>query len=128
MSSYESDLALALRLADLADSIALPRFLAQDLVVETKPDASPVTDADRSVEAALKQVLAEERPEDALIGEEFGNLDHRPDRRHRKLYARSAGLGRTDCPRRRRQACCQRGFGTGPRAPLVGRSWRWCAH
>ena len=38
MSSYESDLALALRLADLADSIALPRFLAQDLVVETKPD------------------------------------------------------------------------------------------
>ena len=73
MSSYESDLALALRLADLADSIALPRFLAQDLVVETKPDASPVTDADRSVEAALKQVLAEERPEDALIGEEFGN-------------------------------------------------------
>ena len=73
MPSFESDLALAQRLADLADSIALPRFLAQDLVVETKPDASPVTDADRSVEAALKQVLAEERPEDALIGEEFGN-------------------------------------------------------
>ena len=73
MSSFESDLKLALKLADLADSIALPRFLAQDLVVETKADDSPVTDADRAVEAALKQVLAEERPGDALIGEEFGN-------------------------------------------------------
>jgi histidinol-phosphatase len=73
MNDYRADLDLALRLADLADSIALPRFRAQDLVVETKADSSPVTDADRAVESALKAMLAQERPNDALIGEEFGN-------------------------------------------------------
>jgi len=73
MPTYEQDLELALRMADLADSIALPRFMAQDLRVETKPDSSPVTDADRSVELALKELLAEERPSDSMIGEEFGD-------------------------------------------------------
>lgn len=73
MNDYRADLDLALRLADLADSISLPRFRSQDLVVETKADSSPVTDADRAVEQALKQLLAEERPTDAVIGEEFGN-------------------------------------------------------
>ncbi len=68
----ESDLQLALRMADIADAIALERFRAQDLKVETKADSSPVTDADRAVELSLKQILAEERPDDALIGEEFG--------------------------------------------------------
>ncbi|MEN9749084.1 MAG: hypothetical protein RL149_162 [Actinomycetota bacterium] len=71
--SYADDLALALELADIADAIALPRFRAQDLRVETKPDASPVTDADRATELAIKAKLAEVRPNDALIGEEFGN-------------------------------------------------------
>lgn len=71
--SYAEDLALALQLADIADAIALPRFRAQDLRVETKPDASPVTDADRATELAIKAKLAEVRPNDALIGEEFGN-------------------------------------------------------
>jgi len=51
---YKADLELALKLADIADGISLERFYSQDLVVETKPDATPVTDADRSVEAALK--------------------------------------------------------------------------
>jgi histidinol-phosphatase len=73
MHDYQADLDLALRMADIADSIALPRFRAQDLQIETKADASPVTDADRSVEAALKEILAEERPDDALIGEEYGS-------------------------------------------------------
>jgi histidinol-phosphatase len=73
MNDFRADLNLALRLADLADSISLPRFLAQDLVVETKADSSPVTDADLEVERALKNLLAEERPNDAVIGEEFGN-------------------------------------------------------
>ncbi|NBX94854.1 MAG: histidinol-phosphatase, partial [Actinobacteria bacterium] len=54
---YKADLELALKLADIADGISLERFYSQDLVVETKPDATPVTDADRSVEAALKEVL-----------------------------------------------------------------------
>ena len=70
---YKADLELALQLADIADGISLERFYSQDLVVETKPDATPVTDADRSVEAALKEVLKAERPEDSLIGEEYGS-------------------------------------------------------
>ena len=73
--THREDLALALELADIADSISLARFRSQDLHVETKPDSSPVTDADRSVEQALKAKLAERRPTDALIGEEFGNTD-----------------------------------------------------
>jgi histidinol-phosphatase len=71
--SYEKDLALALELADIADEISLARFRALDLHVENKPDRSPVTDADRSVELALKKLLSEKAPNDALIGEEFGN-------------------------------------------------------
>ncbi len=70
---YKVDLELALKLADIADGISLERFYSQDLVVETKPDATPVTDADRSVEAALKEVLKAQRPEDSLIGEEYGS-------------------------------------------------------
>ena len=66
------DLELALSLAALADSLSLPRFRATDLVVERKPDLSPVTDADRTVERALRERLAEERPGDAVAGEEEG--------------------------------------------------------
>lgn len=66
------DLALAIRLADIADGISLARFRALDLHVETKPDLSPVTDADRAVELAIKEVLAAERPDDGIVGEEFG--------------------------------------------------------
>lgn len=66
------DLALALELADLADAITLQRFRAADLVVETKPDLTPVTEADRAVEEVIRERLAEERPDDAIIGEEFG--------------------------------------------------------
>ncbi len=67
------DLDLALKLADRADEISLKRFRALDLLVETKPDRSPVTDADRAVEAELRSVVAEYRPEDTFIGEEFEN-------------------------------------------------------
>ncbi len=71
--SYAADLKLALELADIADAVALERFRALDLKVETKPDASPVTDADRATERAIKARLAEARPGDAIIGEEFGS-------------------------------------------------------
>jgi histidinol-phosphatase len=67
-----TDLELALTLADLSDRISLPRFGAADLLVETKPDMSPVTDTDRAVEEALRAHLARERPADAVVGEEFG--------------------------------------------------------
>ena len=71
--TYQADLDLALELADIADAISLERFRALDLHVESKPDRSPVTDADRSVEQALKNLLAAKAPNDALIGEEYGN-------------------------------------------------------
>lgn len=71
--TYQADLDLAIELAEIADAISLQRFRALDLHVESKPDRSPVTDADRSVEQALKQLLSERAPNDALIGEEYGN-------------------------------------------------------
>jgi histidinol-phosphatase len=68
----EADLALALALADAADRLTLPRFRAQDLVVETKPDLSPVTEADRAVETMIRTELERARPADAVLGEEQG--------------------------------------------------------
>jgi histidinol-phosphatase len=67
-----ADLALAHELADLADSITLPRFRAVDLQVETKPDLTPVSEADRAVERAIRERLAAERPGEAVLGEEEG--------------------------------------------------------
>jgi histidinol-phosphatase len=67
-----ADLDLALRLADAADAISLASFRSRDLVVETKPDRTPVTDADRAVEAELRTILGLERRRDAILGEEGG--------------------------------------------------------
>jgi histidinol-phosphatase len=69
---WEADLELAQRMADAADEVTMARFRAVDLRVETKPDDTPVTDADRATEAALRAMLAAERPSDAIIGEEQG--------------------------------------------------------
>jgi histidinol-phosphatase len=68
----QDDLALALTLADHADTLTRARFGALDLRIDTKPDLTPVTDADRAVEADLREVLARERPDDSVVGEEFG--------------------------------------------------------
>ncbi len=70
--TLRDDLALALRLADAADAISLPRFRAADLQVTAKPDLTPVSDADLAVERSVRSVLAIERPDDAIVGEEFG--------------------------------------------------------
>jgi histidinol-phosphatase len=70
--TLDEDLALALRLADAADAISRERFLAQDLVVEAKPDRTPVTDADKAIERVIIDLLGKERPEDFMLGEEFG--------------------------------------------------------
>ncbi|MGV1003452.1 MAG: inositol monophosphatase family protein [Candidatus Nanopelagicales bacterium] len=67
-----SDLELALQLADRGDEIALGRFRARDLHVETKLDRTPVTEADQAVERALRAELAEHRPTDLVLGEEYG--------------------------------------------------------
>jgi histidinol-phosphatase len=72
VAATDQDLALALELADVADSITLARFRAADLVVETKPDLTPVTEADTAVERTLRDRLSEVRPGDAIVGEEYG--------------------------------------------------------
>lgn len=72
MSTTADDVALALQLADQADELTLARFGALDLRIETKPDLTPVTDADRSVEELLRDTLSATRPTDALLGEEYG--------------------------------------------------------
>src|SRR5208283_3245902 len=66
------DLTLALTLADRADALTRTRFGALDLRIDTKPDLTPVTDADRAVEADVRQALGRERPDDSIVGEEFG--------------------------------------------------------
>ena len=72
-ADYRDDLDFALRLANIADQISLHRFRALDLRVETKPDLTPVSDADRAVETALRTAIAVDRPTDAVVGEEYGN-------------------------------------------------------
>jgi histidinol-phosphatase len=72
-ASFTDDLRLAHVLADDADSLAGSRFQAQDLHVATKPDLSPVTDADRAVEEGIRRTLSRARPRDAVLGEEQGS-------------------------------------------------------
>ena len=71
-TSYNDDLRLAHVLADDADSLSVDRFQALDLRVDTKPDLSPVTDADRAVEEGIRRTLSRARPRDAVLGEEQG--------------------------------------------------------
>ncbi|MCV7444295.1 histidinol-phosphatase [Mycobacterium paraense] len=66
------DLTLALALADRADALTAARFGALDLRIDTKPDLTPVTDADRGVETELRDILGQQRPDDGVVGEEFG--------------------------------------------------------
>jgi histidinol-phosphatase len=60
-----------LELADAADQLTMSRFGAADLRVDAKPDLTPVTDADRDAEQLLRDRLAQHRPADAIVGEEF---------------------------------------------------------
>ena len=70
--SRASDLQLAHELADMADAISMDRFRSVDLVVTVKPDMTPVSDADRAVETALRAAIADSRAGDSVRGEEFG--------------------------------------------------------
>ena len=68
------DLELALRLADAADAISLPRFRS-GLTVETKADLTPVTEADRARRVgAQTDARRAQRPDDAILGEEEGAI------------------------------------------------------
>jgi histidinol-phosphatase len=75
-----SDLEFALEMAAVADQLAMARYRALDLRIETKPDFTPVTEADRAVEAALRDLLANQRPADGVIGEEFPNTNEKASR------------------------------------------------
>jgi histidinol-phosphatase len=70
--TLDEDLQLALRLADAADAISRERYLSLDLEISTKPDKTPVTDADRAIERAIIDILSTERGDDFMLGEEFG--------------------------------------------------------
>ncbi|MGO3328412.1 histidinol-phosphatase [Gordonia sp. (in: high G+C Gram-positive bacteria)] len=71
-SVYAADLALALELASAADVLTSARFGALDLQVDSKPDLTPVSDADLACERLVRDRLAADRPDDAVLGEEFG--------------------------------------------------------
>lgn len=74
MAEYtlQQDLDFALAMADKVDALTLARFGANDLRVDTKPDMTPVSDADRGAEELILAELAAHRPDDSVLGEEFG--------------------------------------------------------
>ncbi|HEY4346340.1 MAG TPA: inositol monophosphatase family protein [Gaiellaceae bacterium] len=67
------DLRFAHELADAADAITLSRFRASDLRIETKPDLTPVSEADRAAEEAIRSLVARERSGEGVFGEELGD-------------------------------------------------------
>ena len=71
--SLSGDVALALSLAANADLVSLDRFEAQDLKISTKPDRTPVTDADEAVERIIRSGIQASRPGDSIFGEELGS-------------------------------------------------------
>jgi histidinol-phosphatase len=79
--SLADDLSLALALAAEADLVSIARYDAVDLVVTTKPDRTPVTDADQSVERLLRKRIEAARPHDSILGEEYGG-----DREHGRQW------------------------------------------
>jgi len=77
-TGYDDDLRLAHVIADQVDSQTMARFRSLDLQVESKPDQTPVTDADRTAEEIVRAQLGRTRPRDAVIGEEFPDTGHGP--------------------------------------------------
>jgi histidinol-phosphatase len=76
VAGYDDDLRLAHVIADQVDHLTTSRFAAADLRVETKPDLTPVTDADRDAEELVRTQLRRTRPRDAVVGEEFEATGH----------------------------------------------------
>jgi histidinol-phosphatase len=76
VAGYEDDLRLAHVIADMVDSLTMSRFQASDLRVETKPDLTPVTDADKAAEELVRAQLRRSRTRDAVVGEEFEATGH----------------------------------------------------
>lgn len=132
MPDYHDDLRLAHVLADSADATTMERFKALDLKVETKPDMTPVSEADKAAEELVRASLQRARPRDAMLGEEFGSEGTGPRRwvidpiDGTKNYVRGVPVWATLI------ALMERGEG-GDRpvvgvvsAPALGRRW-WAA-
>ncbi len=79
-TGYDDDLRLAHVIADQVDGLTMSRFRALDLHVETKPDTTPVSDADRTAEEIVRSQLSRVRPRDAVHGEEFADTGNGPRR------------------------------------------------
>ncbi|TDC27564.1 histidinol-phosphatase [Streptomyces sp. 8K308] len=132
MADYHDDLRLAHVLADAADAATMERFKALDLKVDTKPDMTPVSEADTAAEELIRSALQRARPRDAVLGEEFGSEGQGPRRwivdpiDGTKNYVRGVPVWATLI------ALLERGEG-GDRpvvgvvsAPALGRRW-WAA-
>lgn len=78
---FQDELCFALRLADLADEMSLPRFNDRRFDVRLKADGSPVTDVDVAVEKALLASVQAKYPDDAFLGEEVGEVGEVTSRR-----------------------------------------------
>ncbi|HEX2704425.1 MAG TPA: inositol monophosphatase family protein, partial [Candidatus Lustribacter sp.] len=76
MLTYDDDLRLAHVLADAAERITMTRFKAEDLRVESKPDLTLVSDADRATEELIRAQLGRTRPRDSVVGEELETTGH----------------------------------------------------
>ncbi|QCB94184.1 inositol monophosphatase family protein [Cellulomonas shaoxiangyii] len=79
-TAYDDDLRLAHVITDQVDSVTMARFKALDLRVETKPDLTPVSDADRAAEELVRTGLSRLRSRDAVHGEEMADTGHGPRR------------------------------------------------
>lgn len=80
MPDFNDDLRLAHILADAADAATMERFKSLDLKVETKPDMTPVSEADKRAEELIRSQLGRARPRDAVLGEEYGTEGSGPRR------------------------------------------------
>ena len=80
MPGYDDDLRLAHVLANAVERVTMTRFKAEDLHVDTKPDATWVSDADRTAEQVIRTQLGRTRPRDAVHGEEMPDTGYGPRR------------------------------------------------
>jgi histidinol-phosphatase len=67
------DLEFAHALADAADLLTMARFRANDLRVETKPDLTPVSEADNAAEEKIRSLVAGSGRGESVLGEEYGD-------------------------------------------------------
>src|SRR3954465_10965283 len=80
MADYHDDLRFPPVLADAPAPQTMERFKALDLKVETKPDMTPVSEADKAAEELIRSQLQRARPRDPLLGAEFGSQGTAPRR------------------------------------------------